>query len=89
MDTEYATTGWIGQIDQPRVPFAPDSTLFDAVYGGMSGGLVSARDGTPLGVLVTQNGLADLDGDGVSDDSFDFVALSQIWEAFTNADLVA
>jgi len=86
---EYATTGWIGQIDQPRVPFAPDSTLFDAVYGGMSGGLVSARDGTPLGVLVTQNGLADLDGDGVSDDSFDFVALSQIWEAFTNADLVA
>lgn len=88
-DSEYAVSGWIGMIEQPRPPFPPDSTLFDAVYGGMSGGLVSARDGTPLGVLVTQNGLADLDGDGVSDDSFDFVALSQVWQVFQDADLVA
>lgn len=88
-NSEYAVSGWIGKIEQPHPPFPFDSTLFDAVYGGMSGGLVSARDGTPLGVLITQNGLADLDGDGHNDDSFDFVALSQIWEVFQDADFIA
>ena len=87
-DPNYSTPTWVGKIDQPTPPHLPDDTLFDSVYGGMSGGLVSASDGTPLGILVTQNGLADLDGDGWTDDSFDFVALADVWEVF-NAPMVA
>lgn len=86
--SDYSIPTWIGKIDQPHIPYPYDSTLFDAVYGGMSGGLVSAKDGTPLGVLVTQNGLADLDSDGISDDSFDFVSLRSVWEVFSHANLV-
>lgn len=85
----YNISGWIGKIDTPRAPHKQDSSLFDAVYGGMSGGLVSAIDGTPLGILITQNGLADLDRDGTSDDSFDFVSLAQVWEEMQDAPLVA
>lgn len=87
--SDYAIAGWIGKIDQWYPPFDPDSTLFDAVYGGMSGGLVSATDGTPLGVLVTQNGRTHLDDDNEIDDSFDFVALADVWEVFNDASLVA
>lgn len=87
--TDYAIPGWIGKIDQPRVPFPFDSTLFDAVYGGMSGGLVSATDGEPLGVLITQNGRAHLDRDEYIDDSFDFVPLYKVWEVMKDAPLVA
>jgi len=88
-DPNYSTLTWIGKIDQPMPPHPYNSSLFDSVYGGMSGGLVSAINGEPLGVLVTQNGLADLDGDGWTDDSFDFVSLASIWEVFKDAPLVA
>jgi len=85
----YNVSGWIGKIDQWHPPHKADSTLFDAVYGGMSGGLVSATDGTPLGILITQNGLADLDNDGFNDDSFDFISLAQVWEELQDAPMVA
>lgn len=78
-------TSWIGKIDQWHPPYPRGSTLFDAVYGGMSGGLVSATDGTPLGVLITQNGRAHLDRDDLVDDSFDFISLAQAWEALNDA----
>ena len=84
----YAIPAWIGKIDKWHPPYLPEATEFDAVYGGMSGGLVSCENGEPLGVLITQNGLADLDGDGFSDDSFDFVSLRQVWEVFNDATVV-
>lgn len=84
----YSEPSWIGKIDQWSPPHRHDSTLFDAVYGGMSGGLVSATDGEPLGVLITQNGRTHLDGDGLIDDSFDFVALSTVWDVFNDAPMV-
>jgi len=88
-NSEYSVPTWVGKIDTPHPPYPYDSTHFDAVYGGMSGGLVSAVDGEPLGILVTQNGLADLNNDGITDDSFDFVALADVWEVFNESPAVA
>ncbi len=81
----YSQPTWIGHIDDRPAPYGPDQeigSMYEPVVGGMSGGLVQAPDGEALGVLVTQNGLADLDGDGDSDNSFDFVALADVYDVF-------
>ena len=53
--------------------------------GGMSGGVVTVvlADGSevPVAILITQNGRADLDGDGIGDHSSDVVELIDVWTA--------
>lgn len=55
---------------------------FEPVTGGMSGGLVMSETYEPLCVLVSQNGMTDLTGDGRPDASADCVPLADIWEVF-------
>ena len=63
---------WIVQMDDADEP----------VVTGMSGGpVVDAESGEVLGILVTRNSPADLDRDGDADESFDFIALRDVWEA--------
>ena len=67
---------WIVQMDDADEP----------VVTGMSGGPV--RDaGTlePLGILITRNSPADLDADGDADQSYDFIALHDVWQAARGA----
>ena len=61
---------WIVQMDDPDEP----------VVTGMSGGPVIV-DGVPIGILITRNSPADLDADGDADESYDFIALSDVWRA--------
>ena len=63
---------WIVQLDDGEEP----------VVVGMSGGPVTdAGTGEPLGILITRNSPADLDGDRDADESCDFTALSAVWDA--------
>ena len=48
----------------------------EAVVSGMSGGIVTDYDFNPVGILVTQNSPADLNGDGELEQSVDIVGLS-------------
>lgn len=52
----------------------------EAVVVGMSGGIVTDTDFNPVGILVTQNSPADLDGDGELDQSVDIVGLKDAYE---------
>lgn len=63
---------WIVHIFEPDEP----------VVTGMSGGPVMiAGTDQPIGILITRNSPADLNNDRDPDESFDFVALSAVWEA--------
>ncbi|PHR56982.1 MAG: hypothetical protein COA43_12755 [Robiginitomaculum sp.] len=63
---------WIARITTPDEP----------VVTGMSGGaVIDAKTGEPLGILITRNSPADLNNDRDPDESFDFVALSGVWNA--------
>ena len=66
---------WIVQLDDPEEP----------VVTGMSGGPVLLNDGPhaghPIGILITRNSPADLDADADADESYDFIALSDVWTA--------
>ncbi len=76
--TEAGST-WIAHILLPDEP----------VVTGMSGGVVvDAQSNTPIGILITRNSPADLDSDQDPDESCDFVALSDVWHALSNPDLV-
>lgn len=82
----YSQPTWILVIDNPpqttRMKYLFANT--EPVIGGMSGGIVVAKNLEPLGVLNTQNARADLNGDRVLDDSADFTALDDLWRVFKN-----
>ena len=52
----------------------------EAVVGGMSGGIVTDSALNPVGILVTQNSPADLDGDGELEHSVDIVGLGDAYQ---------
>lgn len=52
----------------------------EPVVGGQSGSPGLNAKGIPVCIVVNQNGLTDLTGDGRPDNSFDCVALSDVWE---------
>jgi len=60
---------------------------YEPVIGGMSGGIIASLTYEPLGVLVTQNGLTDLTGDGVPDSSSDVMPLRDVW-AMTETEIL-
>lgn len=63
---------WIAHIESPDEP----------VVTGMSGGPVTDADsGKPIGIIITRNSPADLNNDRDPDESCDFIALSEVWEA--------
>ena len=63
---------WIAHIESPDEP----------VVTGMSGGPVTDADsGKPIGIIITRNSPADLNNDRNPDESCDFIALSEVWEA--------
>lgn len=67
-----SSESFIARITQPHEP----------VVVGMSGGIVVDKEtAEPVGVIVVRNSPADLDRDGVKDESFDFVALSDVYDA--------
>lgn len=71
---------WIARITEPDEP----------VVSGMSGGMVQdEKTGAPIGILITRNSPADLNNDRDPDESFDFVALSAVWDAVQGAPLIA
>lgn len=82
--TDYVGNSYIVKIDNKPKEKVEDKSLYFPVIGGMSGGLCQAEDGTPLGFLVTLNGGADLDNDGVIDYSFDFYSLADVWDAYND-----
>lgn len=51
----------------------------EAVVSGMSGGIVTDYDFNPVGILVTQNSPADLNGDGEFQQSVDIVSLADAY----------
>ncbi len=51
----------------------------EAVVGGMSGAIVTDMDFNPVGILVTQNSPADLNGDGNLEQSVDIVGLADAY----------
>lgn len=62
---------WIAMIESPAEP----------VVVGMSGGIVcDIETNAPMGILITRNSPANLDGDNVLDQNFDFTALSDVWQ---------
>ena len=52
----------------------------EAVVGGMSGGIVTDTELNPVGILVTQNSPADLNGDGALENSVDIVGLADAYQ---------
>ncbi len=63
-------TSWIATIETPAEP----------VVVGMSGGLVCDKaSNTPIGILITRNSPANLDGDAQLEQNFDFVSLHDLW----------
>jgi len=72
---ERAPGQWITQLDDPDEP----------VVTGMSGGpVIDALTGEPIGILITRNSPADLDADSDPDESYDFIALADVWHALKN-----
>ena len=70
---------WIMHIKTPDEP----------VVTGMSGGRVrSLETGEVLGIIITRNSPADLDRDRDPDESCDFTALADVWQAVRGAPLV-
>ena len=71
---------WIAHIKTPDEP----------VVTGMSGGaVIDEASGVPIGILITRNSPADLNSDRDPDESADFIALSDVWQALNQPDLVA
>jgi len=71
---------WIVHIKMPDEP----------VVTGMSGGpVIHVATGEPIGVIITRNSPADLNNDRDPDESFDFIALSAVWEAMMKAQSIA
>ena len=69
-DESYANPGTVIRLKNGMEP----------VVSGMSGGaVVSADDMTPLGIIVTVNGRADITNDGIPDDSADATELHDLW----------
>lgn len=67
-----SSESFIARILSPREP----------VVVGMSGGIVvDSQTAEPVGIIVVRNSPADLDRDGIKDESFDFVALSDLYDA--------
>lgn len=67
-------TSWIAHIIAPDEP----------VVSGMSGGVVlDAITKTPIGIIITRNSPADLNNDRDPDESCDFTALCDVWDAVT------
>lgn len=63
---------WIAHIFEPDEP----------VVTGMSGGpVIDAKTGEPIGIIITRNSPADLNNDRDPDESADFIALSDVWDA--------
>ena len=63
---------WIAHITDPDEP----------VVTGMSGGaVVDATTRQPIGILITRNSPADLNNDRDPDESADFIALCDVWDA--------
>ncbi len=72
----YQTGTWI-------VVFGPRENAGisgEAVVGGMSGGIVTDTNYNPIGILVTQNSPADLNGDGALEQSVDIVSLADAYK---------
>lgn len=71
----YQTGTWI-VVFEPR----EDAGLSgEAVVVGMSGGIVTDHAYNPIGILVTQNSPADLNGDGEFEQSVDIVSLTDAY----------
>lgn len=67
---------WIAEVLSPEEP----------VVVGMSGGMVfETETGRIIGILVHRNSPADIDRDGDLDQTFDFVALSDVYRALASA----
>ena len=67
---------WITHITQPIEP----------VVTGMSGGpVLDAVTREPIGIIITRNSPADLNNDRIPDESADFIALSDVWDAVRKA----
>ena len=63
---------WIAHIKEPDEP----------VVTGMSGGpVMDAKTGEPIGIIITRNSPADLNNDRDPDESADFIALCDVWDA--------
>lgn len=63
---------WICHITHPIEP----------VVTGMSGGpVLDAVTREPIGIIITRNSPADLNNDRIPDESADFIALSDVWDA--------
>ncbi len=68
-------TSWIAHIISPDEP----------VVSGMSGGVVlDAKTQEPIGIIITRNSPADLNNDRDPDESCDFTALCDVWQAVKN-----
>lgn len=66
---------WIAHIKEPDEP----------VVTGMSGGpVIDAQTGEPIGIIITRNSPADLNNDRDPDESADFIALCDVWDALQN-----
>lgn len=62
----------------------------EPVVTGMSGGVVlDTLTQTPIGIIITRNSPADLNADRDPDESCDFTALSDVWQAAKNAALTS
>jgi len=73
---ERGAGSWICHIFEPDEP----------VVTGMSGGpVLDAQTLRPIGITITRNSPADLDNDRDPDESADFIALSEVWEALHKA----
>lgn len=71
----YQTGTWI-VVFEPR----EDAGIFgEAVTIGMSGSIVTDLELNPVGILVTQNSPADLNGDGTLEQSVDIVGLDDAY----------
>lgn len=71
----YQTGTWI-VVFEPR---GDAGISGEAVVVGMSGGIVTDYNYNPVGILVTQNSPADLNGDGVLEQSVDIVGLGDAY----------
>ena len=72
----YQTGTWVVAFE----PRGDAGISGEAVVVGMSGGIVTDYDFNPVGILVTQNSPADLNGDGVFEQSVDIVGLADAYQ---------
>jgi len=86
--------GWVHYEREAGLWIAAIKTPAEPVVVGMSGGLILGKDKEtmkwgPIGVTVHRNSPANLDGDGIPDESLDFVALDYALESdrFNQKDL--